>query len=83
MLQWNAKIKIKHLLTDDEDHESTQNNMNNIADALESSGLFYGFDTSGFRNIPKGDNFFSPTDYANVLLDKMYDYADYRRIWIE
>jgi hypothetical protein len=83
MPRWKARVRIKHLLTEDEDHETTQANMNAIADILEQSAPFSDFDCSQFREIPEGDSFFGPVDYANKLLDQMYDYADCRRIWIE
>jgi hypothetical protein len=35
------------------------------------------------RNIPAGDDVVPPVDYANRLLDKVYDFADDNRIWIE
>ena len=85
-MAWNSKVKIKHLLTDGESHEEVQANMNAIADALESSGVFAGFSRqviAGMRNIPKGDNVFGPVDYADRYLDKMYDFANEYRIWIE
>jgi len=82
-MSWRAKVKVKHLFTEDEDHESVQKNMNEVADALENSRQFLGFNTKRFRAIPAGDDFFKPTDYANKLLGDMYDYADQNRIWIE
>lgn len=83
MANWQNKVKIKHLLRDEEDWESIQKCMNEIADVLNNSKAFIGFNTADFRNIAKGDNFFGPVDYANKLLDRMYDYADAHRIWIE
>lgn len=82
MANWVAKVKIKHLLDEKEDLQSVRNNMNAIADALSASGLFTDFDIDGLRNIPEGDGTFAPVDYANRKLDRMYDYADYHRIWI-
>lgn len=79
---WVATIEAKHLFTKEEDHVSVQASMSQIADVLESSEYFRGFDTSKFRAIPKGDGNFRPIDYANRLLNEMYDYADEHRIWI-
>ena len=83
MANWVHKVKIKHLLTEKDDWQSVQDSMNQIADVLENDPCFICFDTQSFRNIPKGDEFFGPADYANKLINRMYDFADERRIWIE
>lgn len=81
---WNHKVKIKHLLTGDSDWESVQDSMNAVADALDADPMWFSaFPVSNFRNISKGDSTFGPGAYANALLDRLYDYADDRRIWIE
>ncbi len=82
MTHWGSTVRIKHLLTRDEDHATVQANMNAIADVLENSSAFVGFDVKPFRSIPEGDDVFGPVDYACCLLDRMYDFADERRIWI-
>jgi hypothetical protein len=83
MARWNYHVKIKHLLTEDEDFETVQANMNAIADVLEKEPCFRRFyDLAKFRQIPPGDDIFGPVDYANRLLDWMYNYADDERIWI-
>jgi ribosomal protein S12 methylthiotransferase accessory factor YcaO len=85
MANWVAKVKIKHLLTDGEGHEEVQANMNAIADVIEASSAFMLFSRKTLekmRNIPQGNDDFSPTDYANKYLDKMYDFADEHRIWL-
>jgi hypothetical protein len=82
-MTWRQKVKIKHLLTEDEDHESIQASMNGIADILDQAPCFWLFSTQKFRKIPEGDDVFGPVDYGNKLLDTMYDYADQHRIWIE
>ena len=79
---WNSKVKVKHLFTEKEDHKSVQASMSAVADVLDTSPVFAMFDTRGFRNISKGDGVFGPADYANRLLERMYDYADLWRIWI-
>lgn len=81
-MTWKSEIKIKHLFTEDENHEAVQTSMNKIADEIEKHIWFKPFDTSKFRAIPEGDGFFSPVEYANKLLSTLYDYADNRRIWI-
>ena len=55
-----------------------------IADALETEPCFSCFEyTPLFRTLPRDIKFFSAVDYANILMDKMYDYADANGIWIE
>jgi hypothetical protein len=83
MANWQHRVKVKHLMTEDEDHKTVQENMNAIADVLDKSSCFSRFDTSQFRSIPEGDSFFGPVDYANRLLSRMYDFADFNLIWIE
>ena len=87
-MAWAHKIALKYLYTDKEDHETIQAVMNNIADAIDRDReehffMWLGFNTKPFRSIPEGDSFFGPVDYANVLLNRLYDYADQMRIWIE
>ena len=87
MPRWTSKVKVKHLLEhEDESHEATQRSMSAIADVLEASPAFNYFDRdwlAKMRDIPQGDEFFSPTDYANKMLDRMYDFANMYGIWIE
>lgn len=83
MAYWNVKVKIKHLFTEAQDHASVQASMSAIADVLSRVSAFSLFDVRKFRDIPQGDDVFGPQDYANKLLDKLYDYADAHRIWIE
>lgn len=80
---WNHKVKIKHLLTDKTDHAAVQASMTAIADALSGDIWFVPFPVGNFRKISQGDDVFGPVDYANALLERLYDYADDRRIWIE
>ncbi len=83
MGRWNHTVKIKHLFSDEKDHASVQECMSAVADVLEQDTAFIGFRLfSKFRAIPQGDEFFGPQDYANKLLDALYDYADEHRIWI-
>ena len=83
MPTWNHRVAIRHLYTGREDWESIQASMTAIAEVLEKKPFFSEFDTSKFRAIPHGDEVLGPRDYANRLLDFMYNYADDRRIWIE
>jgi hypothetical protein len=83
MPKWNDKVRIKHLLTESEEHESVQRSMSAIADVLEKSGLFSDLPLDRWRKIPEGDEYFGPVDYANRLIGGMYDLADEKRIWIE
>jgi hypothetical protein len=81
--RWDYRVKIKHLLTDAEDWETTQATMNAIADVLEKEPCFRRFyRLAKFREIPHGDDVFGAVDYAIRLLEEMYDYADAERIWI-
>jgi hypothetical protein len=85
-MAWNSRVQIKHLLTEGEDLASVQRNMNAIADVIDSSPAFILFPQQligRMRNIPAGDDVVSPVDYANRLLDTVYDFADDNRIWIE
>lgn len=81
-MKWKYTVRVKHLFTSEEDHESVQQSMNDIADVLEKEVCFKGFSFKKFRNIPKGGYYFGPVDYANKLLSKLYNYADANRIWI-
>jgi len=86
MTDWQNYIKVKHLFTQNEDHDSIQKSMTNIADVLSNTPCFKGFPKdvlAKFTNIPKGDDIFRPVDYANKLIRQMYDYADVMQIWIE
>jgi len=82
-MNWQTKVKIKHLLNNKEDWASVSNNMAKVANALSDYPCFSTFDKSRFYEIPHGDGVITPTDYANKLLDNMYNYADAHRIWIE
>lgn len=82
-MSWQHRVRLKHLFTREESHDAIQRSMTQIADALGSEPCFAGFDAAKFYKIPKGDDFFAPVDYANQLINKMYDYADLHRIWVE
>lgn len=84
MANWKHKVKIRDLLTEMEDYESIQKSMIAIAKVLGKEPCFNGFnDLRKFKKIPKGNDILGPVDYGNKLLDRMYDYADKNRIWIE
>jgi hypothetical protein len=80
---WRSKVKIKHLFTESEDHASIQECMNKIADVLAETSAFSRFNVTKFREISQGDDVFRPVDYANRLLESLYDFTDDNRIWIE
>lgn len=83
-MNWKYRVKIKHLMTDKEDDESIQKSMNDIADVLEKQSCFVRFNLiDKFRCIPKGDEVVDSVSYANTLINRMYDYADENKIWIE
>ncbi len=86
MQHWKHHIKIKHLLTENEDHAAIQASMINIAHALSVETCFNKFSRiilNKFMHIPKGDGIIRSVDYANKLLERVYDYADINDIWIE
>jgi len=82
MITWKYTLRIKHLLTDNEDYESIQKSMDNIAEEIRRHFFMDNFSTNDFYKIPKSDNFFSSQEYANKLLDRLYDFADWNKIWI-
>jgi len=79
-MKWNHTIKIKDLLTTNEDPESVDQSMRAIADVIKQHGFMNGFDVSAFYFCLENDD---PLKFANALLDDLYDYADFRKIWIE
>jgi hypothetical protein len=84
MANWKHRVAVKQFLTEGETLEEVQASMTKIADALTASGVFRGFSPlSQFYRIPAGDDIIAPVDYANKLLEKMFDYADLNLIWIE
>ena len=83
MPEWKYRVKVKQFFTTNEDLSSIRKSMKSIANELKKNDCFNEFDYSSFYKIPKGDKVFKPSDYANRLLSRMYDYADEKRIWIE
>lgn len=87
-MAWYYKIKLKHLFTEKEDHASIQESMSAIAKEIRGQTdpglrmLFVGGWLDKFDNIPEGDEYFKPVDYANKLLDQLYNIADRERVWI-
>jgi len=79
-MNWRHKIKIKHLFTTNEDPESVDKSMREIAAVIESHHWFAAFDATDFYNCLEDDN---PLEFANLLLEDLYDYADREKIWIE
>ena len=83
-MNWKNKVKIKDLLTEEEDYESVKRSMAAIADVLYKTPCFAGFkEKNKFREIPEGNEILGPVDFANKLMDRLYDYADKNSIWIE
>lgn len=83
MPDWKYKVKLKHLFTEDESHEAIRASMSAVADAVAQHPAFREFNAAPFRQIPEGDDVFKPVDYANRLLNRLYDFADDKRIWID
>jgi len=80
---WRTTAKIKHLFAVSEDPDAIRQSMSAIADVLDTYPVFAGFGLKKkFRSIPDGDEIMTACDYANRLLDRLYDYADEKRIWI-
>jgi hypothetical protein len=79
---WSHKVNVKQYFTEKEDHASIQASMESIANALKDDLWFSEFRFESFYSIPKGDDTFGPVDYANRLLNRLYDFADSNRIWI-
>lgn len=81
-MNWLHKIKIKHLMTEQEDWKTIQDRMSAIADALENDDTWFsGLENTirSMRHIPES----GALEYANDLLDEMYEYCDYYGIWVE
>lgn len=84
MPQWAHRIDLRHLMTKAEDHASVQASMTAIADRIKAHSAFIGFgDVEKYYHIPEGDGVIAPVDYANKLLDRMWDFCDEHRIWVE
>jgi len=85
-MNWLAKTKIKHLLTEKEDVASVRESMAAIHAVIKGDSAWMAFSRptlAKFLKVPEGDAIFGPVDYANKLIAAMYDYADDNRIWIE
>jgi hypothetical protein len=83
MAKWNYKVKLTHLFTVKNDHESIQNSMIAIAKVIESEKCFFGFNTEKFYEVPEGDGVMEPEDFANKLIGRVYDFADLHKIWVD
>lgn len=83
MTKWNKTAELKSLFTEKEDYESVAESMTKVANKLDTLICFANFDYSEFRNIPIGNERFNHLDYANSMLNDLYDYADSCRIWIK
>ena len=77
-MKWVKHIKIRHLLTDEEDYESIKQCMGDIATVLEAE-KFPKYLIKPCRNIPEEYSL----AVANEILNDVYDYVDMERIWIE
>ena len=83
MTRWDHHVKLKHLMIENEDRSSVVRSMRHIADEIKKYSCFDLFPVHHFYRIRRADDVISSLDYANKLIDKMYDYADANRIWIE
>lgn len=86
-MNWQHRVKLRHLLTEKEDWKSIQDSMNAIADVLSQDRWFDGFASTikEMRKIPEKYDVrrYTPLRYANDLLDELYDYCDENAIWVE
>ena len=83
MPKWNHIVELKSLFTEKEDYQSVAESMTKIANKLDTLKYFTNFDYSEFRNIPIGNKRFNHLDYANDMINDLYNYADASRIWIK
>lgn len=84
MGRWNHKVEgFGAMLTTAPDHAAVQATMTAIADRLKQDPWFSRFDFTQFYNLPEGDDFFAPSDYADRILARLYDYCDRERIWLD
>lgn len=85
-MQWRHHVKIKHLFTQKEDYDSLQESMTSIAGVIMNTSCFNSFDRdilAKFTHLHSGDDIMTPVDYANKLINLVYDYADDHAIWME
>jgi hypothetical protein len=86
MTLWLYKARLRQFIeTDVEDNDlpGIRRDMKKLGDEIKKLACFRGFSTDKFYDIPAGDEVVSAMDYANKLIERMYDYADTQRIWIE
>lgn len=79
MANWIKQVKIKHLFTENEDYESLQKSMNEIAKVLKLHSEFDELDYEEFNNLPCNRTL----AVVNDILDDVYNIADFNKIWIE
>lgn len=74
---WKHRIAIKHYFCMSTDWQSVMRSMNQIATALANDPMF-----DDFASL---EEFFAEgsLERSSDLLDRLYDYCDERRIWVE
>jgi hypothetical protein len=74
---WRHRISIKHYFCMSTDWQSVMRSMNQIATALSSDPEF-----DDFASL---EDFFAEgsLERSSDLLDRLYDYCDQRRIWVD
>lgn len=80
MANWKHTLKIKDLITRNEDPESVDQSMRAIAGVIKQHSFMAEFDTTDFYNCLEDED---PLGFANCLMNDLYDFADFKRIWIE
>jgi hypothetical protein len=78
-MNWKAKIKLKHLFTESEDPKDVAIAMKAIGEVLMDDKNFKKFEWDKFVDWEEGEYI----QYANELIDQLFDYADDYHIWIE
>lgn len=84
-MQWmyNVNIAKFDLAGKEHDEDAVRKTLSELADYLNQQRCFSRFNAKQLRNIPESDDYFSFEDYVIRALEKMYDYADDNRIWLE
>ena len=89
MTRWIHHVKLKHLL-EDVDHDDAQQvheMLCEVAKVLRRKRFFSDFDAQPFVESIDPEVFqrygWTPKSHANQLLDKLYSFADAKKIWIE
>lgn len=84
-MRWKNELNIKQILNeiDEDDDEDIKRAFKEIGTLIQNSQYFKDFAfTDLFFNLPEPGEVFKMEDVCNLLLDKLYDYADNHKIWL-